>query len=96
MLISKGNIVIEHLTPSLECFVPGRPFHPSVMKHSSLLGSFICCEENEELLMQFYGLYSQHLFYLQTLMGPIRLECLSLTNLSSLAQCNTLAYQAHL
>ncbi len=30
-------------------FVPDMSFQPSVIKHSSLLGSFLICEENEKL-----------------------------------------------
>ncbi len=69
-------------------FVPGKTFQPSVKKHSFFLGPFESYEENEESIIPFLDLLTNILYF-------YNLECLSLANLSSLVQSNTLAYWAH-
>jgi hypothetical protein len=47
-------------------FVPGKPFQPCVMKHSSFLDSNLGYKENEVLSKWSQGLHSQHFIFLIT------------------------------
>ncbi len=47
-------------------FVPGKPFQHNQMWNLSLLGPFICYEDNEVLQIQHKGLYLQHFIFFET------------------------------
>jgi hypothetical protein len=43
-------------------FVVVMPLQPSIVKHSSLFGRFVCCKENDVLWIPNLALHSQHFF----------------------------------